>query len=253
VQHAAHGHSSSKSLSKMRPWLLIIGAVGASAIHASKHHLFAGSFSSPSIFGVTFDDSSNTLTAQRTATTRKENEWLAISYDGKTLYTSGTSGWSSFAIQNSTIVTNETANAPQPSSCTQWNAANIIASRKQPYSVYGSLYCNNAMFESETYNEKAAVFAMAIDPTSNYLYSADWRNGQIWTHKIGGDGSLISLGSVDAPSAVSAPRSIAIHPSGKSLYVALEGWNAVALYSINTTSHLPVYTKALYTLIPPGM
>jgi hypothetical protein len=108
-------------------------------------------------------------------------------------------------------------------------------------------------FESDAYNEKAAVYGMALDPTSKYLYTADWRNGQIWTHKLDSDGVATAVGAVDAPSNVSAPRSIAIHPSGRSMYVVLEGWNSVALYTINMTSHLPIYSKGLYAVIPSSM
>jgi carboxy-cis,cis-muconate cyclase len=37
------------------------------------------------------------------------------------------------------------------------------------------------------------------------------------------------------------------------MYVILEAWNAMALYFINETTHMPYYTNALYPLVPPGM
>jgi hypothetical protein len=261
-------------------WVAWLGVVEAAMKH--QHHLFAGSFSGSSIYGITFDDGTNRMNVSRTPTNRVDNEWLAISYDGKTLYSSGSSGWSTFSIgmspmthspsQNtavspnlmSLVVSNEVHMTPTSPNCTSWLPFNIIASRKSPFPVYGSLSCSlpptllspdghTTVWESPTFNERAAVYGMALDPTSNYLYTADWRAGMIWTHKVNSDGTLTSLGGVEAPSSVSAPRSIAVHPSGRAMYVALEGWNAVALYTIDSRTKLPSYSKGLYTLVPPGM
>jgi carboxy-cis,cis-muconate cyclase len=228
---------------------------------ATKHHLFVGSYGSSSIFGVTYDEIASTLTVVKNNTTRPENEWLALAYDSKTLYSSGSSGWSQFPVQApDATIGKEVSTTPKVAQCTAWRGVYILASRRAPYTVYGSLNCANYVgigagstggkFLSLPYNENVVIYGMAMDPSYSYLYSSDWKNGKIWTHKVNPDGSLTVVGSVDSPSPVSAPRSVVVHPGGKALYVILEAWNAVAYYTINQTTHLPVYTNGLYPLLP---
>lgn len=229
---------------------------------SAKHHFFVGSYGTPSIYGVEFDNVANTLRVNKNNTTRVENEWLALSYDGKVLYSSGRSGWSSFNITNPTTLGPQSNTTPATGNCGNWNGVYVMASRKPPYPLYGSLTCANWVSTNADgnigkatevpYNEGVFVYGMATDPTYSYLYSSDWKNGKIWTHRINNDGSLTALGSTPAPSNVSSPRTLQVHPSGRALYVVLEAWNAMALYYINQTTHLPEYTNALYPLVPAG-
>jgi carboxy-cis,cis-muconate cyclase len=231
------------------------------AANAAQHHLFVGSYGSHSIYGVTYDDAARTLTYVKNNTTRVENEWLALSYDGKTLYSSGLAGWSSFPVTSPTTIGVESSTTPAVGQCSIWQGVFILASRRPPYSVYGSLSCANfipvgpngqlnGQAGQVPYNEAAVIYGMAMDPSNSHLYSSDWRTGKLWTHKVNSDGSLTVVSSVDGPSAVSAPRTIVVHPSGRALYVVLEGWNAVALYTINPATRLPVYTGGLFPLLP---
>lgn len=241
--------------------LLVLGF--ALTAQAAKHHFFVGSYGTPSIYGLEFDNVANSLAVTKNNTTRKENEWLALSHDAKTLYSSGADGWSSFPITSNTTLGAQSRTTPGSGTCGSWNGVYVMASRKAPYPLYGSLNCANwvstgpegevGKATSVPYNEESVIYGMATDPTYSYLYSSDWRNGKIWTHKIGSDGSLTVVGSTESPSNASAPRTIQVHPSGKSMYVILEAWNAMALYFINETTHMPYYTNALYPLVPPGM
>lgn len=234
-----------------------------SIAHAAKHHFFAGTYATPAIYGVEFDNVSNTLEVTKNNTTRVENEWLALSYDGKVLYSSGKSGWSSFNVVNSTALGPQSNTTPATGNCGNWNGVFVMASRKPPYPLYGTLTCANwisvdpdgniGKATAVPYNDGALIYGMATDPTYSYLYSSDWKNGKIWTHRINNDGSLSSMGSTPAPSAVSNPRTLQVHPSGKALYVVLESWNAVALYRISETTHLPEFTGAVHPLVPAGM
>ncbi|KAF2427194.1 3-carboxy-cis,cis-mucoante lactonizing enzyme [Tothia fuscella] len=227
--------------------------------HAAKHHFFVGTYGTPAIYGVEFDNIANSLRVVENNTTRSENEWLALSYDAKTLYSSGASGWSSFNITSPTTLGLQSNTTPTIGDCNKVNGVYVLASRKAPYSLYGSLACANWIGVGPTgevgkatpvpYNEAAVIYGMALDPTNTYLYSSDWKNGKIWTHRIKDDGSLELVGSTDAPSNVSRPRSIQVHPSGKSLYVLLESWNVVAYYTIDSATHLPKYSQATYPII----
>ncbi|KAE9961401.1 hypothetical protein BLS_002188 [Venturia inaequalis] len=239
--------------------LLFLGF--APTAQAAKHHFFVGSYGTPSIYGLEFDNVVNSLTVTKNNTTRKENEWLAISHDAKTLYSSGAEGWSSFPITSNTTLGKQSPSTPGSGNCGAWNGVYVMASRRAPYPLYGSLNCANWVSTGPDgevgkatalpYNEASVIYGMATDPTYSYLYSSDWRNGKIWTHKIGSDGSLTLVGFTESPSKASAPRTLQVHPSGKSMYVILEAWNAMALYYINETTHMPYYTNALYPLVPP--
>ena len=237
-------------------WLVLFAS-------AAKHHMLVGTYGTPSIYGVTYDDIAETLTATQNNTTRTENEWLALSYDSKTLYSSGRTGWSSFPVKSTGEIGEEVTTTPAVGQCSIWEGFFVLASRKAPYTVYGSLSCANYIgvnadgsigkATSIPYNEAVVIYGMAMDPSYNYLYSSDWHNGKIWTHRVNADGTLSVIGSVDAPSSVSAPRTIVVHPSGNTLYVVLEAWNTVALYTIDPITHLPVYTRGLYPLVPAGL
>lgn len=241
---------------------LLFSALAFTA-QASKHHFFVGSYGTPSIYGLEFDNVANSLSVTKNNTTRKENEWLALSHDAKTLYSSGADGWSSFPVTSNTTLGAQSPSTPGSGNCGAWNGVYVMASRKAPYPLYGSLNCANWVStgpEGEVgkatalpYNEVSVIYGMATDPTYSYLYSSDWRNGKIWTHKVGSDGSLTLVGFTESPSNASAPRTLQVHPSGKSMYVILEAWNAMALYFINETTHMPYYTNALYPLVPPGL
>lgn len=226
----------------------------ALAASAAQHHMFVGTYGTSSIYGVTYDDVSRSLTHIRNNTTRPENEWLALSYDAKTLYSSGITGWSSFPVTSPQTIGPESSTTPNVGQCASLQGVYILASRRAPFSVYGSLACASTLPATPgsqgPYNEAALIYGMAMDPGNKYMYSSDWRSGRIWTHKVNADGSLTVVNSTAGPSAVSAPRTIVVHPSGQALYVVLEAWNAVALYSIDPISHFPIYTGGTFPLLP---
>jgi carboxy-cis,cis-muconate cyclase len=238
---------------------LFLSSIALTA-RAAKHHFFVGTYGTPAIYGVEYDNAVNSLKVTKNNTTRTENEWLALSYDGKTLYSSGVSGWSSFNITSPSTLGPQSNTTPAKGDCGAWNGVFVMASKKAPYSLYGSLSCANwvgvgpggevGKATTVPYNEAAVIYGMAMDPTYTYLYSTDSRNGKIWTHKVNNDGSLTLIGFTGAPSNVSGPRTIQVHPSGRSLYVILEAWNVMALYFINQTTRMPEYTNALYPLVP---
>jgi len=231
---------------------------------AALHHMFVGSYSSNAVYGVTYDDVTHSMKYVKNNTTRQENEWLALSYDGKTLYSSGLAGWSSFPVTSATTIGYESSTTPAVGQCSVWQGVFILASRRAPYSVYGSLSCANYVSVGQNgqlngaagqvpYNEGAVIYGMAMDPSNQFLYSSDWKSGKIWTHKVNADGSLTVVNSVDGPSAVSAPRTIVVHPSGLAIYVVLEAWNAIALYKVDPVSKFPIYTGGTFPLLPAGM
>lgn len=110
-----------------------------------------------------------------------------------------------------------------------------------------------ANIQNYEYQPNSKVHGMVFDPTETYLYSADMGADKIWTHKKDGhSGKLTLVGSIDAPSPGDHPRWVAIHPSGTYLYALMEAGNRLAVYVIDSQSHMTVFTHITCPLIPPG-
>jgi 6-phosphogluconolactonase (cycloisomerase 2 family) len=88
--------------------------------------------------------------------------------------------------------------------------------------------------------------SVAVDPSGKFVYVANWGEGNtagsVSMYTLSPtDGTLTSTGTIIAPCAPSpgscAPWSLAIHPSGKFVYVANEGGftpTSVSMYAIDT-------------------
>ena len=104
------------------------------------------------------------------------------------------------------------------------------------------------------YSPTTAIHGTVFDPTESYLYSADMWANRIWTHKKDPEtGKLEVVGSLDAPEPGDHPRWVAMHPKGHYLYALMEAGNSLAVYIIDSDTHLPVYTHLSFPLIPPNL
>jgi carboxy-cis,cis-muconate cyclase len=104
------------------------------------------------------------------------------------------------------------------------------------------------------YAPNSGIHGMVFDPTETYLYSADLLANKIWTHKKDHETGLLTLvGSIDAPAPTDHPRWVEMHPSGNYLYTLMEAGNRLAIYVIDSQTHLPVFTQIAYPLILPGI
>ncbi len=83
---------------------------------------------------------------------------------------------------------------------------------------------------------------LAIDPSGTYLYSANFGSNSISIFKIGtttSPGALTEVSGSPLTSGYTAPVALILDPKGQFLYVANQGSNNVAAYSINSTTALP--------------
>lgn len=153
---------------------------------------------------------------------------------------------------------------------TKTRAIFVLAAKKPPYNVYGNPFYDHAGYgnvfsvdfsgglesniQNYAYSPQTAVHGMVFDPTETYLYSADMWANRIWTHrKVDAEsGKLELVGSVEAPAKGDHPRWAEMHPSGKYLYALMEAGNRLAVYVIDETTRLPVFTHVTFPLIPPG-
>lgn len=101
------------------------------------------------------------------------------------------------------------------------------------------------------YSPATAVHGMVFDPSETYLYSADMWANKLWCHhKHKESGQLTLVGSVEAPSPGDHPRWVAMHPAGNYLYALMEAGNSLAVYVIDERTHMPVYTRLSFPLVP---
>ncbi|TAQ91106.1 hypothetical protein B7494_g539 [Chlorociboria aeruginascens] len=239
------------------------------------HHLIIGTWTPPAaIFTVEFDDEALTLQLiKRTALPEDEPiSWMTFDHAKKNVYGASMKKWSSNIVTSPTEITHHTSRpiGGDPSkSDTRTRAIFVLATKKPPYNVYGNPFYEHAGYgnvfsvdsngalaeniQNYEYSPQSAIHGMVFDPEERYLYSADMWGNRIWTHKKDPDTGLLTLaGSIEAPKKGDHPRWVAIHPSGKYVYVLMEAGNCLAVYVIDEQTHLPVFTHITYPLVPPG-
>jgi carboxy-cis,cis-muconate cyclase len=150
---------------------------------------------------------------------------------------------------------------------TRTRAIYLLAAKHAPYHVYANPFYEHAGFgnvfsvdssgglatnvQNYEYSPATAVHGMVFDPAETYLYSADMWANKLWCHhKHAQTGQLTLVGSVEAPSAGDHPRWVAMHPAGNYLYALMEAGNSLAVYVIDERTHMPVYTRLSYPLVP---
>jgi 6-phosphogluconolactonase (cycloisomerase 2 family) len=84
---------------------------------------------------------------------------------------------------------------------------------------------------------------LAVDPSGTYLYAANYSSsGSISIFKIGtsaSPGALTEVSGSPLTTGYIAPLALTLDPKGQYLYVANQGSNNVAAYSLNSTTGLP--------------
>jgi 6-phosphogluconolactonase len=83
---------------------------------------------------------------------------------------------------------------------------------------------------------------LAIDPSGTHLYAANFGSNSISVFNIGtpsSPGALTAVSGAPINGGYTSPVALLLDPQGKFLYVANQGSNNVAAYSINSTTGLP--------------
>jgi len=80
---------------------------------------------------------------------------------------------------------------------------------------------------------------LAIDPSSSYLYAANFSSNTISIFSIGASGLLQQVPGSPLADTYTAPVSLILDPKGAYLYVANQGSSNVAVYSISSSTGLP--------------
>ncbi|EMC91314.1 hypothetical protein BAUCODRAFT_80070 [Baudoinia panamericana UAMH 10762] len=243
-----------------------------------KHHLMIGTWTPPgAIFTVEFDDETRSLQLiKRTAIPEDQSiSWMTFDHARKNIYGAGMKQWGSYTVQSPTEIHHH-ASIPMGGhpkamdASTKTRAIFVLAAKKAPYLVYGNPFYDYAGFinvhsvnaagglernvQNAELDPNSAVHGMVFDPQEEYLYSADMWANKIWCHKKDMQTGLLTLvGFVSAPAPGDHPRWVEMHPSGNYLYALMEAGNRLCVYVIDETTHMPVYSRQTFPLIPPGM
>ncbi|KAK1714273.1 carboxy-cis,cis-muconate cyclase [Colletotrichum lupini] len=230
------------------------------ATNALNHQLIVGTFGTPYLYTLEFEDAARTLTLSANT---------SVNHDKKVIYgnafeDTGSSVYVSYPLTNDlqispgNIVTSQGA-------CEQLSIF-VRPSPVSPYAVYGqpfgacgtvmSVDSNSLLVESiqeYNYSSSSGVHGTAFDPAGAFMYSLDDTGNAIWVHSVDNTtGELTYVANVTAPVEGADPRHGTVHPTGNYLYVVHEGTNEVGVYKIDTSTGIPAYADISYPLIPDG-
>ncbi|KAI0016305.1 Lactonase, 7-bladed beta-propeller-domain-containing protein [Xylariomycetidae sp. FL0641] len=235
--------------------LTVVLAFFGTLIEAYTSRLVVGTFSTPYLYTLKYDDDAGTLEFEAKSEVPAASQWIALNHDGTKLY--GTDwnaqipSFHSYDIRDrsnikheATIVGGDTCGAGSKSIF-------VNPSPRPPYPVYGNYYYGDAhcgtimtvdadgvldgVLTDYAYpSASSQVHGTAISADGAYLYSADTGGNAIQVHGIeAATGNLSAL--VEATPGWPAdanPRHLAVHPGGAYLYAVMEGTSEVALYRI---------------------
>ncbi|KAK8016220.1 hypothetical protein PG993_014409 [Apiospora rasikravindrae] len=233
--------------------LLSLIALWTPAVTAAIHFLLVGTFSSNSIYTLSFDDETNQLTGLANTSTPVGSSWLTLSTRKPCTAPRGTSSPPpSSAMRWRTLASPSRTKRPfwRGGDCTG-SAIFVLAAVDPPYTVYGNLYYRDArcgtvfstdsdtgalvdgggsgIVQNYTYDlPGSAVHGMTWSAAvANVVYSADTGGNAIWTHSRDKDtGALIPVDKLVLPTdergGHCGPRHIAAHRQGLYLYVVCE-------------------------------
>ncbi|RCI10047.1 hypothetical protein L249_8507 [Ophiocordyceps polyrhachis-furcata BCC 54312] len=249
------------------------------------HHLIVGTWTPPgAIFTFAFDDVALTLRlVKRTAIPEDEPiSWMTFDHAKRNIYGAAVKKWSSFAIHSPTSIIHSSSHplshnalAPSPSSDTR--AIFLLAASSPPYGVYCSPFYSHATsgtvfavqpdgsldrpVQTFDYGPGSAVHGAVFHPDGRHLFSADLSANKIWLHRRrlrpdapAPDPELETVAySVPAPDPHDHPRWVAVHPTGRFLYVLMESGNRICEYAIShdhDDNLRPVFTGRHFSLLP---
>ncbi len=81
-----------------------------------------------------------------------------------------------------------------------------------------------------------APVSLVVDPTSRFLYVADYHDNTVTAFSISGSGALTGIAGGPAQPGIDGPRYLSMHPSGRYLYLSVSNESTVWVYAIDATS-----------------
>jgi 6-phosphogluconolactonase (cycloisomerase 2 family) len=251
-----------------------VAALLAGTAVAQKHRIFTSSITSPDLYTLEFDETTNRLVTLSNLTGNAAHPSISFSYDKASLYAAQKGGFSSYTVeQGQSLVYSKTisvAGQPGCANAADKTAKYINSLARVPFTVFGSLdgTCGvgigvdysgafTNIDQSFQYSPSSLVGGMTFDPENRYLYSADEAANGIWVHSVSDMGRLTQLGFVTAPWQNAGPKRIAVHTDGRFLYVLFSKLNRIGVFAVNVgvaaNQALITYTGVSYSTLPPSM
>lgn len=145
----------------------------------------------------------------------------------------------------------------------------LLASPYPPYGVYCNPFYDHAgaasvlsvtlsgalagpPVQAVPLDPHSGVHGAVFHPDGRHLYSADLSANKIWLHRRPDPASprLEFVAAVDAPDPHDHPRWVAVHPSGRILYILMEKGNRVCEFAIDQPDRVPTFTGRHFSLVP---
>ncbi|KAL2874937.1 hypothetical protein SGCOL_009916 [Colletotrichum sp. CLE4] len=240
-----------------------------SATHALNHQLIVGTFGTPYLYTLEFEDAARTLTLAANTSVNVSSSWISLSHDKKVIYgnafeDTGSSVYVSYPLTDDLQISPGNTVTSQ-GACKQLSIF-VRPSPVSPYAVYGQPFgaCGTVMsvdsdgllveaIQEYNYSSSSGVHGTAFDPTGAFMYSLDDTGNVIWVHSVNNStGELTYVANVTAPVEGADPRHGTVHPTGNYLYVVHEGTNEVGVYKIDASTGIPTYADISYPLKPDG-
>ncbi|KAI0405469.1 carboxy-cis,cis-muconate cyclase [Xylaria palmicola] len=244
-------------------------SIGASA---ARHRMIVGTFSTESLYTVEYDDATEELALVAQSAVSAASSWITLNHDKTRLYGTDWNAreptWVSYDVTDPYHIKPD-ARIVAGSLCSGTKSIFVTAHPSAPFAVYGNYYGGDArcstvlsvhdngtlrgVIQEYVYGPGSGVHGTAITPDGAFLLSADTAGNLLWTHRIDkATGILSNVSAVNAPSAGSAPRHVAVHGSGGYAYVVLQDVSAVAQYRISREDGTLSLAGAVHPLLREG-
>ncbi|RPA73486.1 3-carboxy-cis,cis-mucoante lactonizing enzyme [Ascobolus immersus RN42] len=219
--------------------------------------------SPPTIYSFAFDDVTNELShIGNFSGATGPTIWLAFSHDKKTLFSTNGGGWASYDITRDAItkhpILSPPTTIPSTGPCQNSTTTNQIitssngfiygihygggpkgadtTSRSNCGEVLGPIRGSKGNFQSIQAFEYGLPFnssahGLALSPNEKWLYSVDMRSDALYTHSVDRKTGKVALASRVDTELGAHPRHVAVHSSGKRVYIVNEAANTLSVWS----------------------
>jgi 6-phosphogluconolactonase (cycloisomerase 2 family) len=239
----------------------MLGLLGTT--EAGKHNLFVSSFRTRNIFSISYDDETGYMREERSVLGYQGHTWLAFNWNKTVLYASQQDGWSSYTVLPPSLLA-QSASVPINRGCqgqsNDPSETSLYVSKLPPYYVYGAgrSACSQvvsvrpdgsleAVVQTVNYRQTGSYYyssantsrveGFAMSPDSRWLYSADSRGSGIWITPVDIRGRLGTPAFSPIQMEDIRPRRLALHPSGRYLYVLNRRPNRVFTFEVIRSSN----------------
>ncbi|KAI1434870.1 Lactonase, 7-bladed beta-propeller-domain-containing protein [Xylaria sp. CBS 124048] len=256
-----------------RALLLMFLAVFDASVSAAKHKIIVGSFRTGFLYTLEYDDEMRSLALLAQSAVQAASSWITLNHGKSKLYSTDWAAseptFASYAVTSHPPHIRLEKKVVGNRRCTGSKSIHVNANPQRPHAVYGTYYYGTAncatvfsvdangtldrvVQEYALYPPDAGIHGTAFTPDGAYLLAADTKGNRIWTHSLAREsGEMALVDVIEGPVQGANPRHLAIHGTGRFVYVVLEGVSGLATYGIAQGGRLE-RVGPIYRLLRPG-